>query len=225
MKRRIPLLLILGTCLIVFSLCFVVAVQFQLHAGAKNCQEVVIEMNKLLLDRIPGILGEYSDSIMPVLEINGADYVALLEIPSQGIALPVSDRWNSMELSNSPARFSGSVYDKSLIIGGVDDPRQFGFCDEIEHDAVLNITDMTGVQFSYIVSRIDRAKYAQTQWLQDEEYDLTLFCRSTYSMEYIAVRCILAYNETHPAFLKGGVLLWVVLQFDYRLFNDELYFV
>ena len=153
-----------------------------------------MEMNKLLPDRTSGVPGVYSDSVMPVLEINGADYVALLEIPAQGVVLPVSDQWNSMGLSNSPARFSGSAYDKSLVIGGVDHPRQFGFCDEIEHDAVLNITDMTGAQFSYIVSRIDRSKHAQTQWLQNEEYDLTLFCRSAYSMEYIAVRCILAYN-------------------------------
>lgn len=194
MKRRIPFLLILGTCLIVFSLCCVIVVQLRQYDGVKNCQEVAMEMNKLLPDRTPGVPGVYSDSVMPVLEINGADYVALLEIPSQGVVLPVADQWNSMGLSNSPARFSGSAYDKSLVIGGVDHPRQFGFCDEIEHDAVLNITDMTGAQFSYIVSRIDRSKHAQTQWLQNEEYDLTLFCRSAYSMECIAVRCILAYN-------------------------------
>ena len=194
MNRRKPFLLILGTCLIVFSLCCVIVVQLQQYNGTKNCQEVVVEMNKLLPDRMSGVPGAYSDSVMPVLEINGADYVALLEIPAQGVVLPVSDQWNSMGLSNSPARFSGSAYDKSLVIGGVDHPKQFGFCDEIEHDAVLNITDMTGAQFSYIVSRIDRSKHAQTQWLQNEEYDLTLFCRSAYSMEYIAVRCILAYN-------------------------------
>ena len=194
MKRRIPFLLILGTCLIVFSLCCVIVVQLRQYDGAKNCQEVAMEMNKLLPDRTPGVPGVYSDSVMPVLEINGADYVALLEIPAQGVVLPVADQWNSMGLSNSPARFSGSAYDKSLVIGGVDHPRQFGFCDEIKHDAVLSITDMTGAQFSYILSRIDRSKHAQTQWLQNEEYDLTLFCRSAYSMEYIAVRCILAYN-------------------------------
>ena len=193
MKRRKPFLLILGTCLIVFSLCCVIVVQFQQYHGAKNCQEVAMEMNKLLPDRTPGDPGAYSDSAMPVLEINGIDYVALIEIPSQGIALPVSDRWNSTGLLDSPARFSGSAYDKSLVIGGTDDPKQFGFCDEIKHDAVITITDMTGAQFSYTVSRIDRAKHAEAQWLQNEAYDLTLFCRSTYSMEYIAVRCVLTY--------------------------------
>jgi len=48
MKRRIPFLLILGTCLIVFSLCCVIVVQLRQYDGAKNCQEVAMEMNKLL---------------------------------------------------------------------------------------------------------------------------------------------------------------------------------
>lgn len=194
MKRRIPLLLILGSCLIAFSLCLMIAVQFRLHSGTKNCQKVITEMHKLLSDRTPGISGAYSDPGMPVLEISGADYVALIEIPSQGIALPVSNQWNSMGLFDSPARFSGSAYDKSLVIGGVDYPGQFGFCDKIEQGASVAVTDMTGAQFLYNVSRIDRAKRAESQWLQNEGYGLTLFCRDMYSMEYIAVRCVLSYN-------------------------------
>lgn len=191
MKRRIPWLRILGICLIVFSLCLVVFVQLQLQSGTKNCRKVAGEMSKLLPDRAAGVLEMYPDADMPVLEINGIDYVALIEIPSIGIALPVADKWDSTKLSKSPARFFGSIYDKSLIVGGADYPQQFGFCDDIEHGAVITVTDMTGAQFSYSVIRIDRAKHAETQWLQNEKYDLTLFCRNTYSLEYIAVRCIL----------------------------------
>lgn len=189
MKRRKPLLFVLGIGLIVFSLCFTIVVQLQLHNGTKNCQKVVAEMNKLLPDRTPGILGMHSAPGMPVLEINGADYVALIEIPFIGIALPVVDKWDSNRLSLSPARFFGSAYDSTLIIGGADDPRQFGFCDKIEHEARITVTDMTGAQFTYTVSRIDRAKHAETQWLRSTDCDLTLFCHDLYSMEYIAVRC------------------------------------
>ena len=151
-------------------------------------------MNKLLPDRTLGVPETYADPGMPNLEINGEDYVALLEIPSQGVRLPVADQWNSMELFHSPARFAGSVYDKTMVIGGADHSGQFGFCDEIEHGAVITITDMTGAQFSYTVARIDRANRAEARWLQNEAYDLTLFCRNVYSMEYIAVRCVLAYH-------------------------------
>ncbi len=190
MKQKAPFSLILGIFLVALSLCFAVIVQLQLRAGAKNCQTVITEMEALLPERTPGILGPSSDSGMPVLEINGADYVAILEIPAFGITLPVADNWSSMNLSRSPARFSGSVSGKPLVVGGADYPRQLDFCDEIAHGDIVIITDMTGAQFSYSVSRIDRASRAEAQWLQNDAYDLTLFCRNTFSMEYLAVRCI-----------------------------------
>lgn len=84
------------------------------------------------------------------------------------------------------------AYDNSLVIGGADHPTQFGFCAEIQHGTAISVTDMAGAQFSYTVSRIDRAKHAETSWLQSGEYDLSLFCRDTYSLEYIVVRCISA---------------------------------
>lgn len=190
-KRKFPLFLVLGICLILLSISMVLVFQIRMHLGVQHSQIILSSMEQILPERTTGVPGSYLTSAMPVLEIEDEDYVAMLEVPSFDVALPVADRWDSNNLSRSPCRFFGSAYDKTLIIGGADYPLQFGFCDEIEHGVVITITDMTGAQFSYSVSRIDRAKHAETQWLQNEEYDLTLFCRSAYSMEYIAVRCIL----------------------------------
>jgi len=126
---------------------------------------------------------------MPVLVFNDVDYVALVEIPSINLTLPVADGWNSRKLYRSPARFYGSCYDHSLVIGGADNSHQFSFCDKIDTETVITVTDMTGTQFSYTVSRVDRSKSAESNWLICSDYDLTLFCRDTNSMEYIAVRC------------------------------------
>lgn len=97
-------------------------------------------------------------------------------------------------LSGQPECFWGSSYDQTLVIGGADDPHQFGFCDKIGHGATVTVTDMTGAQFVYIVQEINRSKHADTQWLTGGEWDLTLFCHDVYSMEYIAVRCSFAYQ-------------------------------
>ena len=151
-------------------------------------------MSELLSERTVGVPGIYSNPNMPVLEINDADYVALIEIPSLNLALPVADAWNSRKLYSSPARFFGSCYDHSLVIGGADNSHQFSFCDKIDNGTVITITDMTGTQFSYTVSRVDRSKSAESNWLISSDYDLTLFCRDTYSMEYVAVRCSFMYS-------------------------------
>ena len=76
-----------------------------------------------------------------------------------------------------------------MVIGGADDPRQFGFCDEIDLGVTVTVTDMTGAEFTYTVSRVDRSSSAEASWLTDAQHDLTLFCRDQYSMEYLAVRC------------------------------------
>ena len=192
-KRKFPLLLVLGICLILASVSLVLDFQIRMHMGVQHSQKILSIMEQLLPERSPGVPGIYLTSGMPVLEIENVDYVAMLEVPSFGIALPVADQWDSNKLFQSPSRFFGSAYDNSLIIGGVDDPRQFGFCDKIEHGAQITVTDMTGAQFTYTVSSVDRAKHADAQWLMDADCDLTLFCHDIYSMEYIAVRCVFLF--------------------------------
>ena len=193
-KGKFPIVLILGICLVVISFSLIVGIQIRTYIGANESRKVAARMNELLSERIKGVPGTYPNLNMPVLEINEVDYVALIEIPSMNLALPVADAGNSQKLYRSPARFYGSSYDHSLVIGGADNSYQFSFCDKIEGGTVITITDMTGSQFSYTVGRVDRSKSAESNWLISGDYDLTLFCRDTYSMEYIAVRCSFVYG-------------------------------
>ena len=191
-KRKISLPLVLGGCLILCSLCLVLAGQLRAHVGAGKSREVVAQLESLLPERTAGVPGTYPYADMPVLELGGADYVALLEVPAFGVTLPVTDSWEGRSLSRAPARFWGSAYDNTLVVGGSDDARQFGFCTGIGHGATVRLTDMTGAQFNYTVCGIDRAKHAQSEWLMDEDCDLTLFCHDVLAMEYVAVRCVLS---------------------------------
>lgn len=193
-KHRFPILLILGAALIFVSLALIAVSQIRAHIGSVRSQETVLKMGELLPERSEGIPGVYPNSNMPILEIDGVDYVAMLEIPSLNIALPVADKWNPDKLFKAPARFSGSCYAHNLVIGGEDYAHQFSFCDKIDTGTHIVVTDMTGTQFSYTVSRVDRSKNAASQWLINTDYDLTLFCQDIYSMEYIAVRCNFIYQ-------------------------------
>ena len=191
-KHKFPLFVVLGICLILTSVSLLLFFQIRSRLDAQHSQRIVSQMNKILPERTQGIPDTYPDSAIPVLEIDRIDYAAMIEVPSFGITLPVADQWNTHALHRSPARFFGSVYDSPLIIGGVDDSRQVGFCDKIEHGAIVTVTDMTGTQFTYTVSRVDRAKHAEIQWLRSADCDLTLFCHDAYSLEYIAIRCLLS---------------------------------
>ena len=189
-KRKLSPLLVIGAVLLAGSLCLLAVSQISASVSAQKSQRLVAKINDILPDRTQGTPGIYPDNHMPVLEVDGADYVALLDVPAFGVTLPVADQWDQ----NKSSRFWGSAYDNTLVIGGKDYSGQFDFCDKIEDGAFVTVTDMTGARFTYTVSRVDRAKHAQTQWLLDENCDLTLFCLDMLSSEYIAVRCLSAYK-------------------------------
>lgn len=187
-KKR-SILMPLGIFLLAAGLCLAAALPVGMHLGAKKCQTVLTEMLERLPERWVGNAEDTLAPGMPALSLDGTDYVALLEVPEFGVTLPVAKTWDPRKLFVTPARFSGSVYDGSLVIGGADLPQQFFFCDQIGHGAAVLVTDMTGGQFSYTVTRIDRARKAESSWLAVSDHALTLFCRDLYTMEYVAVRC------------------------------------
>lgn len=194
-QRKFSLIPVLGICLILASFLLMIGFQIRMELGTRKCEAIVTEMESLLPDRTAGVTGLDLYAGMPVLEIDGVDYAALLEIPVFDIALPVANRWDSGKLSNAPARFAGSAYENTLVIGGADHRGQFAFCSRIDHGVLVTVTDMTGAQFTYTVVRVDRADHAESQWLMAEDYDLTLFCHDSDSGNYIAVRCASGFQK------------------------------
>ena len=193
-KRKISVLLIIGICLIAVSLGLLVYTRISAYTGNSNSRSVAEKISEGLPERTAGIPLSHSITAMPAREINGRDYVALIDIPAYDLTLPVADKWDSSKLHSSPIRFSGSAYDNTLVIGGSDNEGQLSFCDKIENNTEITVTDMTGAEYQYKVSRVDRSRSADADWLSSAEYDLTLFCKDTYSMEYIAVRCTYIYK-------------------------------
>ena len=53
---------------------------------------------------------------MPVEVIDGYEYIGVLEIPSEGLSLPVMKEWDYTRLKISPCRFTGSYYSDDLVI-------------------------------------------------------------------------------------------------------------
>lgn len=194
MKGKMTPVLVLGMVLLLAALGVGIYSGVQSYLGREKSQEILLELNGFLPPKTQGVPELYTNSTMPVLELHGTDYVAVVEVPTFGVELPVGDSWEEKKLSETPARFWGSAYDHTLVIGGADTSGQFEFCDQIEHGASVMITDMTGAQFHYTVSRIDRGSHADSQWLTEEQWDLTLFCHDSYAMEYVAVRCLFSGN-------------------------------
>ena len=192
MSKTGNLLLKVGLFLILASCLLLIGSELLTARRQEAAQALAMQIQSHLPAPAEGSPADYSDPAMPVLQLDGTDYSCLVEVPSFGITLPVASLWDSSRVSHYPCRFWGSAYDSTLVIGGSDEKGLLDFCSTIDLGAYVFVTDMTGARYTYTVSRVDRAKHAQTDWLLSDQWDLTLFAQSSLSMEYIALRCSLS---------------------------------
>ena len=186
------ILQVLGIVLVICSVGLLVGSRVYESKAKERADQIVNEIEALLPEKIKGSIEEYTNLNMPVLQMDGVNISGLIEIPAYGVTLPIGDVWDAKEVASFPRRFYGSAYDGSLIVGGADQDGQFDFCDQINPEAHIYVTDMTGTEFEYHVTRIDRAKEINLEKLMNQNAGLTLFVRSKYSMEYLIVRCNMA---------------------------------
>ena len=191
MRRSGKLIFILGLLIFAAGLGILFMLKFQTKRAEHVNAGIVQTMELILTDRREGMKDLDREKEMPVLELDGEDYVALLEIPVYGLKLPVCNVWDKGKAVLQPCRFSGSVYEGTLVIGGYDQVGQFDFFDRILDGTEVFVTDMTGSTFSYVVDQVERSKFAKEENLIKEGSDLTLFVRDAQLLEYVMLRCVL----------------------------------
>ena len=160
-------------------------------------QKITVQSNAEIVDTLFTLMpsvhsGEKDDRVdmnMPMLEIYGENFVGIIEIPLFNRKLPVCGSWNRHKVSEFPCRYSGSLYDGSLIIGGSDAAGQFDFTKNISVGDSVFLTDMVGGQYFYRVEWIKTTADVSTEKLVSDKADLILFARNTYSLDYTVIQC------------------------------------
>ena len=188
-RKFTRILLVLGVLLILGALLItVVPVVSGKIASSKN--DGVLETVYSLIPEVrSGTFDDRVDVDMPSLEVDGEDYVGIIEIPMLEVHLPIRARWDSGKVSRSPCRFAGSIYDGSLIVGGSDHEDQFDFAKTISIGDAVFVTDMTGSRYTYKVTWVELTDDVSAENLASREADLVLFVRDSYSLEYAVITC------------------------------------
>ena len=149
-----------------------------IYASAKNLQEI-----------------EYPDYVlnpnmeMPVKNIDGADYIAVLTIPFLGIELPVMGEWSYPNLKISPCRYAGSAYTDDLVICAHNYTKHFGKLKGLTANDTVILTDMDGNVFNYRVVEMEILKPTDTEKIKAGDWDLTLFTCTIGNQSRVTVRC------------------------------------
>jgi sortase A len=133
---------------------------------------------------------------MPVISIEGNDYIGILEIPVLDIRLPVMSEWSYPKLKLSPCRYTGTAYMNNMVIAAHNYDSHFGRLKELQPGDSITFTDTDGNLFSYEVADMEILEPTAIEDMKNSGYALTLFTCTYGGKTRYTVRCSLI--ETSP---------------------------
>jgi sortase A len=129
------------------------------------------------------------DMEMPVIYLNGHNYIGKIEIPSLRLALPVLSEWSYPNLRISPCRYSGSAYTSDLVLAAHNYSTHFGRLKELAVGDEVRFTDMDGNVFEYQVEELEELQPTDVAEMTEGTWALTMFTCTIGGRTRIAVRC------------------------------------
>lgn len=178
------LCIIAGCGLIVGALVLLIFNVASRSAYTARCEEYVSAIGEILPPVKNSVPQPGQNNTLPAMEVDGIDFVALLEFPAFQTTLPVCNHWGAPE--KYPCRFTGNIHESTLIIG-VSEPL-LPFATELYVGDTVTLTDMTGNRFTYRIQSIEISDNARKDTLQSTDAALTVFIKHSLSSRYTILR-------------------------------------
>ena len=186
-KQTNRLCVLIGICLLVVAALVLIFWQWGMHRSQQEAAKYVQTIRALTPQPQDAALEEKQDNAMSVLSVEGKNFVGILEMPKFGSSLPVCADWGTP--SKYLCQFYGSIYDRTMQIGGTSQKGQYDFYREISVGDAIYFTDMEGNRYAYSVTDVRYEKSADQAALQRKDASLTLFIKNIYALEYIIIFC------------------------------------
>lgn len=112
---------------------------------------------------------------MPVLTVDGQDYIGVIEISEISVRLPVISQMSYPKLKKAPCRYSGSVYTDDIVIGAHCYDKFFAKLKNVSNGAEVRFTDVDGNIFVYKVMFKETINEKNPDELKSGDWELSLF--------------------------------------------------
>ena len=167
------------------------------RASSETSDEPAADSSGITLD--PVYLNDNTstpEGEMPVIEIDGYDYIGVLQIPSLDLTLPVISDWSYPALQIAPCRYEGSAYDGGMVIAGHNFDSHFGKLSQLESGDEIKFIDLSGNTFTYAVAETEVLEATAIEEMVTGNWDLTLFTCTLSGQTRFTVRSTLAGSGT-----------------------------
>lgn len=126
---------------------------------------------------------------MPVVRIDGRDYVGTLSLPALDLELPVISRWSYSGLLVAPCRYTGSAYTNDLVIAAHNYTSHFGRLRELQIGDAVTFTDFDGNVFTYRVDAKEILPPTAVEEMTCGDWALSLFTCTPGGANRVTIRC------------------------------------
>lgn len=131
----------------------------------------------------------WPDMEMPVAEIDGRDYVGVLQIPALSLELPILSECTSRLLRIAPCRYEGSAYKDGFIIAAHNYRSHFSKLKNLYPGDEIIFRDNAGNVFNYKVVLQETLEPTDVEEMQSGGWALTLFTCTPGGQYRVTVRC------------------------------------
>lgn len=140
----------------------------------QDLQEKVVEQTQSAASA-PAIDYSSLDPELPVVELDGYEYVGTVSIPAIGIDLPVMSEWSYPRLKIAPCRQFGSSRTDDLVIAAHNYESHFGKLTSLTAGDNVTFTDMDGIVNEYVVNKVEVLDPHSVEEVEHSGYALVLY--------------------------------------------------
>ncbi len=132
---------------------------------------------------------EAESDALPVVMLDGYDYIGVISIPAIDIRLPVMSEWSYPKLKIAPCRQFGSSRTDDLVIAAHNYESHFGKLGSLSIGDNVVFIDMDGVENHYVVQKVETLQPTDVDAVEHSGYDLVLYTCTYGGKTRITVFC------------------------------------
>ena len=126
---------------------------------------------------------------LPVVHLNGYDYVGYVEIPALELKLPVMATWDYDLLQVAPCRQFGSSRTDDLVIAAHNYVTHFGYLKKLIPGDTVVFTDMDSIVNTYAVAKTETLDPTSVDAVKNSGCDLVLYTCTIGGKTRVCVFC------------------------------------